>query len=40
VFDEEDDPNALFWRESDVNFAIATLEDYVAGLEQNVLEQL
>lgn len=40
VFDEDDDPNALFWRESEVNFATATLEDYVAGLEQNVLQQL
>lgn len=40
VFDENDDPNAVFWRESGIRFATAMLEDYVAGLEQDVLQQL
>lgn len=40
LFDENDDPNALFWKECEVSSAIATLEDYAAGLEQNVLHQL
>ncbi len=40
VFDENDDPSALFWRENKVKFATASLEDYVAGLEEYVLRQL
>jgi hypothetical protein len=40
VFDEDEDPNALFWENSEVKFAIAALADYVAGLEQDVLSQL
>jgi hypothetical protein len=40
VFDENEDPNAPFWREIKVNFATANLEDYVAGLEEYVLKEL
>jgi hypothetical protein len=40
VFDENEDPNAPFWREIKVNFATASLEDYVAGLEEYVLKEL
>jgi hypothetical protein len=40
VFDENDDPSALFWRETKVKFATASLEDYVAGLEEYVLRKL
>jgi hypothetical protein len=40
VFDKDDDPNAIFWDNSEVKFALATLEDYVAGLEQDVLKRL
>lgn len=40
VFDENEDPNAPFWREIKVNFAAASLEDYVAGLEEYVLKEL
>jgi CHAT domain/SIR2-like domain len=40
VFDENEDPNAAFWREINVKFATAHLEDYVAGLEEYVLNEL
>ena len=40
VFDENDDPNAPFWRENKVKFATAGLDDYVAGLEEYVLNKL
>lgn len=40
VFDENEDPNAPFWREIKVKFATASLEDYVAGLEEYVLKEL
>ena len=40
VFDENDDPNAPFWKENEVKFATAGLDDYVAGLEEYVLRQL
>lgn len=37
IFDEREDPNAQFWSEKNINFAAADLDDYVAGLEQEVL---
>lgn len=37
IFDEREDPNAQFWSEKNINFAVADLDDYVAGLEQEVL---
>jgi hypothetical protein len=40
VFDKDLDPNAPFWGGYGINFAIANLEDYVAGLEQLVLQKL
>lgn len=40
VFDEKADPNAPFWFENKVKFAPASLEDYVAGLEEYVLDRL
>ena len=40
VFHERDDPNARFWHENGVGFATASLDDYVAGLEKYVRNQL
>ncbi len=37
VFDDKADPNADFWRENNVTFAAAELDDYISGLEQYVL---
>lgn len=40
VFDELADPNVPFWKENKVKFATANLDDYVAGLERFVLDEL
>ncbi len=40
IFDDKNDPNADYWDEYKVKFAVANLEDYVAGLEEYVLKQL
>ena len=40
IFDENDDPNVDFWKEQNILLAPANLEDYVAGLEKYVLNQM
>ncbi len=40
VFDQTNDPNTDFWGEQNITPAPANLEDYVAGLEEYVLNQM
>ncbi len=40
VFDEDADPNTDFWVEKDIRRAVASLDDYTAGLEKYVLKKL